>query len=52
MNDDHPVIFSLLLRLRELENRYVEQPSAFNRYQLVRHEQRLAEWAPLLLDLA
>jgi len=32
--------------LQELRGRYVLQPSDFNRYQLVRQEQRLAQWAP------
>ncbi len=32
--------------LQELRRRYRHQPSDFNRYQLVRHEQRLAQWAP------
>ena len=30
--------------LQELKGRYRGQPSDFNRYQLVRHEQRLAQW--------
>ena len=30
--------------LGELERRYGHSPNDFNRYQLVRHEQRLAQW--------
>ena len=32
--------------LHELRGRYHRQPSDFNRYQLVRQEQRLAQWVP------
>ena len=32
--------------LQELKLRYGNAPTDFNRYQLVRHEQRLAQWVP------
>lgn len=32
--------------LEELQSLYRHEPSDFNRYQLVRHEQRIAQWAP------
>lgn len=32
--------------LHELKLRYGNAPTDFNRYQLVRHEQRLAQWVP------
>ena len=32
--------------LEQLRSRYNHQPSDYNRYQLVRHEQRLAQWVP------
>jgi len=32
--------------LEELQSLYRHEPSEFNRYQLVRHEQRIAQWAP------
>lgn len=30
--------------LQALETLYRQEPSEFNRYQLVRHEQRIAQW--------
>ncbi len=30
--------------LQALETLYRHEPSEFNRYQLVRHEQRIAQW--------
>ena len=32
--------------LEQLRSRYDHQPTDYNRYQLVRHEQRLAQWVP------
>jgi hypothetical protein len=46
VNDNNPVLHSMLDELRELQLRYGHQPNDFNRYQLVRHEQRLAQWVP------
>lgn len=46
VNDNHPVLHSMRQELEHLRSRYNHQPSDFNRYQLVRHEQRLAQWVP------
>jgi hypothetical protein len=46
VNENNPVLHSMHQELQELRRRYRHQPSDFNRYQLVRHEQRLAQWAP------
>ena len=35
--------------LQALETLYRHEPSEFNRYQLVRHEQRIAQWVPSAL---
>lgn len=43
MNDNHPVLQAMRHQLHELMHRYQHQPSEFNRYQLVRQEQRLAQ---------
>ncbi len=32
--------------LQELQTLYRHEPSDFNRYQLVRQEQRIAQWVP------
>jgi hypothetical protein len=34
-------------RLESLKDQYRSQPSEENRYALVRHEQLLAQWAPI-----
>ena len=44
MNDNHPVLQALRHQLLELRSEYQKQPCEFNRYQLVRHEQRIAQW--------
>jgi len=46
VNENNPVLHSMRQELQELKGRYRHQPSDFNRYQLVRHEQRLAQWVP------
>jgi hypothetical protein len=46
VNENNPVLHSMRHELGELQRRYGHQPNDFNRYQLVRHEQRLAQWAP------
>jgi len=46
LNDNHPVLQSMRDELEELQSLYRHEPSDFNRYQLVRHEQRIAQWAP------
>jgi hypothetical protein len=49
LNDSHPVLHSLRQELEHLRSRYRHDPSDYNRYQLVRHEQRLAQWVPSTL---
>jgi hypothetical protein len=51
VNDNHPVLQSMHRRLHELRQRYNHQPCDFNRYQLVRHEQRIAQLRPDLISL-
>jgi hypothetical protein len=46
LNENNPVLLAMRQQLHELRGRYRHQPSDFNRYQLVRHEQRLAQWVP------
>ncbi len=46
MNDNHPVLQAMCHQLDELKHLYQHQPSDFNRYQLVRQEQRLAQVRP------
>jgi len=46
LNDNHPVLQSMRDALQELHQRYHHEPSDFNRYQLVRQEQRIAQWVP------
>jgi len=46
LNDNHPVLQSMRDELEELQSLYRHEPSDFNRYQLVRQEQRIAQWAP------
>ena len=46
MNDNHPVLQAMRHQLHELKHRYQHKPSEFNRYQLVRQEQRLAQVRP------
>ena len=46
LNSNHPVLNSLEAQLRELRLRYEHHPSEHNRYQLVRLERLITEWAP------
>jgi len=46
VNDNHPVLNALEAQLRELRLRYEHHPSEHNRYQLVRLERLITEWAP------
>jgi hypothetical protein len=46
MNDNHPVLTSMEQRLGDLIQHYRLEPNEHTRYQLVRHEQLIAEWAP------
>lgn len=50
MYDSHPVLQAMRHELHELRQRYQHQPCEFNRYQLVRHEQRIAQSRPDLLS--
>lgn len=47
--ENHPVLHSMETQLHSLRDQYRAQPSEQSRYALVRHEQLLAEWAPLAL---
>jgi hypothetical protein len=51
VNENHPVLNALESRLRALREQYRHQPSEHSRYQLVRHEQLLAQWAPARIGL-
>jgi len=46
VNDNNPVLTSMELRLGDLKEVYRRQPNEHTRYQLVRHEQLIAQWAP------
>lgn len=46
MHDHHPVFHSLESRLRALRDQYERSPNEQTRYQLVRYEQLIAQWAP------
>jgi hypothetical protein len=45
--ENHPVLHSMEAQLQSLRDQYKAQPSEHNRYAVVRHEQLLAQWAPL-----
>ncbi|MFM7086279.1 MAG: hypothetical protein ACKOXO_04715 [Cyanobium sp.] len=46
MNENHPVLNALRQQLDALRHQYRQQPNEISRYQLVRHEQLIAQWAP------
>lgn len=46
MYENHPVLNALEAELELLRREYCSQPSEQTRYQLVRHEQLIAQWAP------
>lgn len=46
VNENHPVLFSLGAQLEELRQAYAHNPSEQNRYQLVRLENLIQQWAP------
>jgi hypothetical protein len=46
LNDNHPVFQAMQQQLSDLRRRYEHHPCEFNRYQLVRQEQRLAQVRP------
>lgn len=52
MNDNHPVLTALQRRLGDLRETYLHQPNEHTRYQLVRTEQLIAQWAPGALNAA
>jgi len=47
LNDNHPVLNALRQQLAALRHQYRLQPDEQTRYRLVRHEQLIAQWAPL-----
>ena len=49
LNDNHPVLQAMLRELQELRCRYADEPCDFNRYQLVRQEDRVIQVRPDLL---
>jgi hypothetical protein len=49
MDKSHPVRASMELRLDDLRERYRQQPNEHTRYELVRWEQLIAQWAPSVL---
>ena len=46
MNENHPVLLSLDAELSSLRSAYSQQPNEQTRYQLVRLEQLINQWAP------
>lgn len=50
MDKNNPVLTSMALRLDDLRERYRSQPNELTRYQLVRCEQLIAQWAPSVLS--
>ncbi len=51
MNSNNPVLNSLEAQLQELRLRYQYQPNEHTRYQLVKMERLITEWAPTRLGL-
>ena len=46
MEENNPVLLSLDAKLNHLRSAYSQQPNEQNRYQLVRLEQLIHQWAP------
>ena len=46
VDENHPVLNAFEVELDVLRQEYRRQPSEHTRYQLVRHEQLIAQWAP------
>ena len=46
VNENHPVLLSLDAELDQLRSAYIQQPNEQPRYQLVRLEQLIHQWAP------
>jgi hypothetical protein len=44
LNANHPVYNAFNSQLHELRDLYRREPDERSRYQLVRHEQRMAQW--------
>jgi hypothetical protein len=44
LNANHPVYNAFNSQLHELRDLYRRKPDERSRYQLVRHEQRMAQW--------
>jgi hypothetical protein len=46
LNENHPVLLALRQRLAALSLQYRTFPDEHSRYNLVRHEQLIAQWVP------
>jgi hypothetical protein len=46
VNDNHPVLHALDAEREALESAYRREPNEHTRYQLVRLESLIAQWAP------
>ncbi|MCX5938200.1 MAG: hypothetical protein NTW02_08365, partial [Cyanobium sp. LacPavin_0920_WC12_MAG_62_9] len=46
MQDNHPVLLSLDAALRSFRSAYADQPNEQTRYQVVRMESLIQQWAP------
>lgn len=46
MNENHPVLLSLAAELSCLRSAYENQPNEHTRYQVVRLESLIEQWAP------
>jgi hypothetical protein len=46
VNENHPVLLSLDAELDHLRSAYIQHPNEQTRYQLVRLEQLINQWAP------
>lgn len=46
MNENNPVLLSLSAELTILQNAYAERPNEQTRYQVVRLESLIQQWAP------
>jgi hypothetical protein len=51
MHNDHPVLHAFEAQLTALRDQYDRSPNEQTRYQLVRIEQRIAQWAPAATTL-
>lgn len=52
VNENHPVLSALQRRLGDLQETYRHQPNERTRYQVVRTEQLIAQWAPGVFNAA